>query len=1114
MSDKLQFVVTKFDKLKLVGHQLHLVNAGSPEPRVDVIMASELSPISISDGFNPQAMDISLRSKHVRTGRKIRMRGHRRLVSLSIIAVAIWGMIYPGVNPSAQERTQLPARVGYVNDFAGVVDEKSRQRLETILDNLKQKTGIELDLATVQTTGSQDIYDYSRRLAADWNLGAPNSTKKSLLLVVSVDEKAVFTQLSRSVQRQLPEGVLGDMSRRVRGQMVAGQFSQGLVDGVDHFVAALSRKLGLNIQDIDPTQTVSVTPETTIPEPTPVAKVSASPDVPEPVKTVEVRGETPPTREETQPSREENVPASRPRVVDRKETNTSADDEDEAEEVELTFTLPLEERPAKLKAFLESFPNSKAKPRAIELLISSYAALGDQRLQAGDVTSGIQQLMLAITEVPVSMSDKLFAGVISQIPLNLYLRGHSAEAVQAAKLIEEKFGGDAKRLLSIAGFYLRLEHGDEVARVAAQAVKLAPDSAEAHQTLALGLHISLRLDEAAAEYQRALDLDPNLKGTRRSLADLYRASGKAEEALSLYRIQIAAEPGDKAARAGVVLSLLDLTRAEEADKELAAVLQDDPRNLAVLTGAAYWFAAHSNWERALELARKAVEVEPRYTWAQIALARALLSQKKPLEAERAVRFARQYGKFPTLDYELASVLAAAGLYEEAADVLRQSFSLKDGLIETWLAGRVLAREPDFIKLLAPERSAGLFQITPADSAGNAARLRALLALVTATTPVSETEKLDDAAAAAAAKEFASGPDEMRVYRQLYAASRLVGKGIALPTAFELTEAARSSVDEALSVSAATMAVQADEYREMRASAIAQGNVPAIADAPRNVLSNILRGRIEDIAGWALFQQNKTSEAVDHLKRAARILPEGTPASRIALWHLGAALAQAGEKEEALRYYIKSYNAGDPDPGRRAVIEQLYQKTYGSLDGLSERVGGELVAANIAPAPGTDKPVSPPSEASPSPESSPSPAPDAPVSSTEATSVPTPSPSPEPALAKPSQRVAQTTTPPATSETFPGTILPKTVKITGKVRDSNNAPISSVVVVLISPRGTVLATTTDSKGNYSFVVPPSLQSYRIIPSRDGYSFVPIDKVLAGFTEDQKDIDFVATPSPSP
>ena len=1077
----------------------------------------------------------SLAGKLVRKSREMRMPGRknfRRLLSTLIIAGVVWGIVYLAANSRAQEKVKLPARIGYVNDFAGVVDEQTKQRLETILDNVKQRTGIELDLATVQTTGNQDIFDYSRRLAANWNLGAPNSTKKSLLLVVSVNEQAVFTQLSRSVQRQLPEGILGDMSQRVRSQLTSGQFSQGLIDGVNYFVAALSRKLGFSTQDIDQVLTASVTspasptptqepvtdpaatPQPTTdqpstpaatPEPTPVAQVSPSPDVPEPVKAA-VQEESPRVSVE----RTEEAPSvSTRRPSDRNKTERELADEDELEEVELTLTLPLDERVKKLKEFLQEFPKSKAKPRAIELLVSSYAAIGDRKLQDGDNRGGIEQLMLAINEAPVDASDKLFSGVIVQIPLNLYIRGHAAEAVDAARALENKYGSDAKRLLAIARFYLRLELGNDATRISTQAVKLAPEFAEAHQTLALALHISLRLDEAAAEYQRALDLDPNIKGTRRSLADLYRAAGKAEAALNLYRAQLALEPNDKAARAGIVLSLLELSRTDEADKELAAALNDDPRNLALLTGAAYWFAAHNNSERALELGRKAVEVEPRYTWSQIALARALIGQKKPLEAERAIRFARQYGKFPTLEYELASALVSAGLYGEAADVLLQTFTLKDGSIEARLAGGILTSESDFTKLLSAERRAGLFQFAAADNTHNAAMLKALMALVAATTQPNEG-KFDEAAAAAAAKEFASGPDEMRVYRQLYAANRLVEKGIALSTAYELTEAARSSVDEALAVPVLTVAVQAEEYRDLRARVLAQGGTPEIAEAPRDVLSNILRGRIEDVAGWALFQQNKSSEALVHLKRAASILPEGTPASRTALWHVGVALAQADQNEEALAYYIKSYNSGEPDPGRKAVIEQLYQKTYGSLDGFNERIGGQLVAANVAPI-AAEKPA----------------ASEAPTPSLEA-AAPTPSPEPNSLPPSPSSTDAQPTASPerasATPETpnasrsssdgFPGTLLPKTVKLTGKVRDSNNAPVPSVVVVLISPRGTVLATTTSSDGNYSFVIAPSLQNYRIIPSKDGYTFAPIDKVLPGFTEDQKDIDFVGTPSGSP
>jgi tetratricopeptide (TPR) repeat protein/uncharacterized membrane protein YgcG len=1052
-------------------------------------------------------------------GQKMNLSGHRYLGSALFLAITVCAVFcagYVGVNPRAQVKIQLPARTGYVNDFAGVVDDQTRQRLETILDNFKKRSGIELDLATVQTTGTQDIFTFSRQLAGEWSIGSRGTAKKSLLLVVSVDEKAVFTQLSRSVQGELPEGILGELNLRVRGAISAGRFSQGLSEGVEHFVAALGKKLGFSLQDVDPAQSGVPTANLPVSDPSPTGIITNEAVATPPVKTVANRDALP--------------PSTRPRIAVPSNTPFTVEDEDESEEVELTLTLPLAERIIKLKEFLETYPNSKSKPRAIELLVSSYAGLGDQRLKSGDTQGGIEQLMLAINEAPANTSDKLYSGVVSQIPLNLFLRGQREAAVEAAQKIEAKFGTDPRHLLALAGFYLGIEHGDEVARVAARAVQLAPDLAEARPVLGLGLHISLRLDEAAAEYKRALELDPNSKkGTRRSLADLNRAAGKAEEALALYREQLRAEPADKAARAGIVLSLLDLGRLEEGYKELDAAFQDDPRNLALLSGAAYWFSAHNESERAVELARRAVQLEPRYTWSQIALARALTGTKRPLEAERAIRFARQYGRFPTLDYELANVLGAAGLYEEAAEALLQSFTIKDDKIETRLAGRVLSQESDFIQLLAPERRASIFQFAGADNKNDAAILKTLLVFAIATNQANESVKLDEATVAKAAKEFASGADDRRAYRQLYAASILVRKGIALQTAYELTEAARSSVESALGIPTATVAVQAEELRDIRARAIAQGSTPDVPDAPRNVLANILRGRIEDIAGWALYNQGKADEAVEHLKRAAGILPEGIPLWRTSVWHLGAALDQAGKKEEALGYYIKSYNSGDPDPGRRAVIEQVYQKINGSLDGLDERIGASHVAANVSPEPSTDKPaavVTPSPSATPelqaaAPESTPTPAPVAvetqPVATPEAT--PTPDASPSPATEGPTQSPSSPPPPsksPMAAEALPegAARLRSTVKVSGNVKDANGTAIANVVVVLISPRGTVLATTTDTEGNYSFIVSPSQQGYRVIPSKDGYTFQPVDKVLVSFTEDQKAVDFVGALSRAP
>jgi uncharacterized membrane protein YgcG/Flp pilus assembly protein TadD len=1071
----------------------------------------------------------------------MKLSGYRKLKSalfFFIVVAFFLGLSYLGVNSRAQDRTQLPARTGYVNDFAGVLDEQTKQRLGAILENVKQRNGIELDLVTVQTTGGQDIFDYSRQLANDWDIGARNS-KKSLLLVVSVSEKTVFTQLSRSVQGQLPEGILGEVSLRMRGPLNSGNFNEGISEGVEHFVSALARKAGFDIQDIDQ---ATATPSN-------AAAASSRPPVErarrvtEPAVTAAARA--------ISNTRDEN--SAKPSASSSRKASTPVDDEAEAEEVELTLTLPLEERITKLKEFVATHPSSKANPRANELLVSSYAGVGDQRLKNGDSKGGIDELMLAINEAPANTSDKLFAGVISQIPLNLYLRGERMAAFEAAQKIESKFGSDPKRLLAIAGFYLGIEEGQEAARIAAQAVKLAPDSAEAHYALGLGLHIALQLDEAAAEYKRALDLDPNAKGAksaRRSLADLYRAAGKAEEALALYRQQLTAEPTDKPAKAGLVVALLDLKRTDEATKEMAATLQDDPRNLPLLTGAAYWFAAHNDFDQAQDLAGRAINIEPRYTWSQIAMARTLIGKKKPLEAERAIRFAVQYGKFPTLDYELANVLASAGLYEEAAEVLMKSFMLKDGQIETRLAGRVFTRSPTFIELLAPERRASIFQFVPADTANNATMLKALLAFTITSSPAAENGKLDETLAANAAKEFASGADDMRVYRQLYAASRLLRKGIAPQTAYELTEAARSSVDSALDVPALTVAVQADEYRDIRARAIAQGGTPDIPDAPRNVLANLLRGRIEDLAGWALLNQNKTEAAVQHLKLAVTILPEATPSWRAASWRLASALQQSGEGRAALTYYIKSYNSGGADPARRSVIEQLYQKINGSLDGLDQQIGaGAQIASTNVTLESTDQksasvetaptsPSPPETRAVPSPALIPAPSPTpaqgnsstpteaSPSSTPEISPTPESSPSPTPEVPTPSPTPeAPTASPEATPQASPTPTLPEslqemaaklrqTLKLTGRVKDANNKGIPNVVVVLISPRGTVLASTTDAEGNYSFTISPSQLSYRIIPSKDGFTFTPLDKILPGVSDDQKEIDFVGASSRAP
>ena len=627
----------------------------------------------------------------------------------------------------------------------------------------------------------------------------------------------------------------------------------------------------------------------------------------------------------------------------------ASEDEKTMFETAQSETNPFQ-RIERLKEFLAKFPRTILKTRALEAIIAARADYADELMRTGDPAGGKEQFRLAIKDAPATMSDKLFTSVLSRIPANLFFRGERETGLDAAKKVEEKAGNNADRLLAVAQFYIAIENGDEARRLAAKATQVQPDSANAQITLGIAHRINFRLEDSAQAFRRAAELDPKSVAARRGLADALRGLGQADEAAKLYREILAENSTDEAARNGLILALFGAGNRAAAETEMESALAANPKNFQLLATAAYWYAANGESRKAVELGQKAVEIEPRYTWAHIALARGLMLENKPLAAERALLIAKQYGDFPTLDYELANARYAAGFYEDAAADLRRAFRLNNGAVETNLAGKIKRDAAGFVELLAPERRAAILQPVAADTPANAERLKKLLALA----DVLNAEKKDETAIVKAANDFVAGDDAARAHRGIYAASRLLNERIALNEVLELSQVAAQGIDAAAGVPAPSAAVLADELYEPRRIALQRGEIVNVPEIQPNVLNGILRGRIEELAGWALYNQDRADEAVIRLKRAVGILPANSAWWRSSQWRLGAALEKAGKDREAVEAYAKSYrNAGANDANRRAIIENLYVKIYGSTKGLEAKLSetaqttAQYPAASIA-----------------------------------------------------------------------------------------------------------------------------------------------------------------------
>jgi uncharacterized membrane protein YgcG len=140
-------------------------------------------------------------------------------------------------------QSPLPPPTGYVNDYASVIEDAARQRLEEKLARLKERAKIELAVVTVETTGGQDIARYSLVVARCWGIGPPAGEEGGgVLLLVAVKDRKWHTQVSRSLERDLPNDEVAEIGSRMRPHFVAGAYGPGVEAGVNAVIARLAEK--------------------------------------------------------------------------------------------------------------------------------------------------------------------------------------------------------------------------------------------------------------------------------------------------------------------------------------------------------------------------------------------------------------------------------------------------------------------------------------------------------------------------------------------------------------------------------------------------------------------------------------------------------------------------------------------------------------------------------------------------------------------------------------------------------------------------------------------------------------------------------------------------------
>lgn len=147
--------------------------------------------------------------------------------------------------PFSLNESPLPAPTSPVMDYAGVLDENTKQALAKRVIEFRDRTNpsVELAVAIVKTTGERPIFDYSLAVARGWKIGSKDDDNPSALLFIAIDDRKYYTQISKDLEDELPDGVAGQLQRQyLVPAFKQGNYAKGVSDTVDAYIRAIEAK--------------------------------------------------------------------------------------------------------------------------------------------------------------------------------------------------------------------------------------------------------------------------------------------------------------------------------------------------------------------------------------------------------------------------------------------------------------------------------------------------------------------------------------------------------------------------------------------------------------------------------------------------------------------------------------------------------------------------------------------------------------------------------------------------------------------------------------------------------------------------------------------------------
>ena len=152
-------------------------------------------------------------------------------------------MLLVGLAAHAQAPGLKPT--GYVNDFAGVLNQQTKSQLEALALELKQKTGAEIAVAIVPSLEGDSVENYANLLAESWGVG--DQEDRGALVLLAVDDRRLRIEIGYGLEPIIPDGRAGEIREMMTPALRAGDYNGAVAVAMVQLAQIVAQDAGVTL---------------------------------------------------------------------------------------------------------------------------------------------------------------------------------------------------------------------------------------------------------------------------------------------------------------------------------------------------------------------------------------------------------------------------------------------------------------------------------------------------------------------------------------------------------------------------------------------------------------------------------------------------------------------------------------------------------------------------------------------------------------------------------------------------------------------------------------------------------------------------------------------------